>query len=57
MFWHEIVYIELLYCVTNVKLVLTKNKVAVVENAKKCRMYPTFYIGHALFIYNLFAKV
>jgi len=40
MFWHDILYIELLYCVTNFELVWTK--VAVVENAKKCRMYPTF---------------
>ena len=42
MFWHDIVYIELLYCVTNFELVWTSNKVAVVENAKKCRLYPTF---------------
>jgi len=42
MFWHDIVYIELLYCVTNFKLVWTCTKVAVVENAKKCRLYPTF---------------
>ena len=42
MFWHDIVYIELLYCVTNFGLVWTWNKVAVVENAKKCRLYPTF---------------
>jgi len=42
MFWHDIVYIELLYCVTNFELVLTWNKVAVVENAKMCRLYPTF---------------
>ena len=42
MFCHDIVYIELLYCVTNFELVWTCNKVAVVENAKKCRLYPTF---------------
>jgi len=40
--WHDIVYIELLYCVTNFELVWTWNKVAVVENAKKCWLYPTF---------------
>ena len=38
MFWHDIVYIELVYCVTNFELVWTWIKVAVVENAKKCRM-------------------
>jgi len=38
----HIVYIELLYCVINFELVWTWNKVAVVENAKKCRLYPTF---------------
>ena len=42
MFWHDIVYIELLYYVTNFELVLTWNKVAMVENAKKCWLYPTF---------------
>ena len=42
MFWHDIVYTELLYCVTNFELVWTWNKVAVVENAKECRLYPTF---------------
>ena len=42
MFWHDIVYIELLYCVTNFELVWTWNKVAVVENAKKCRLYPPY---------------
>ena len=42
MFWHDIVYIEFLYCVTNFELIWTWNKVAVVENAKKCRLYPTF---------------
>ena len=36
MFWHDIVYIKLLYCVTNFELVWTRNVVAVVENAKKC---------------------
>jgi len=34
MFWHDIVYIELLYCVTNFEFVWTWNEVAVVENAK-----------------------
>jgi len=29
-------------CVTNFEIVWTWNKVAVVENAKKCRLYPTF---------------
>ena len=47
MFWHDIVYIELLYCVTNFELVWTCNKVAVVENAKTCRLYPTFSIAEA----------
>jgi len=42
MFWHDIVYVELLYCVINFELVWTWNKVAVVENAKKYRPYPTF---------------
>jgi len=42
MFLHDIVYIELLYCVTNFELVWTCSKAAVVENAKKCRLYPTF---------------
>jgi len=42
MFWLDIVYIELFYCVINFELVWTCNKVAVVENAKKCRLYPTF---------------
>jgi len=41
-FWHDIVYVELLYCVTNFELDWTWNKVAVVENAKKCRLYSTF---------------
>jgi len=40
MFWYDIVYIEWLYCVTSSELVLTWNKVAAVENAKKCRLYP-----------------
>jgi len=40
-FLHCIVYIELLYCVTNFELVWTWNKVAVVENAKKLTV-PTF---------------
>jgi len=42
MFWHDIFYIELLYCVTTFELVWTWNKVAVVENATKCRLHPTF---------------
>ena len=42
MFWHDVVYIELLYCVTNLELAWTWNKVAVVENAKRCWLYPTF---------------
>jgi len=41
MFWHDIiVYIELLYCVTNFELVWTWNKVAVVENAKNVDCTP-----------------
>jgi len=48
-FWHYIVYIELLYSVTIFELVWTWNKGAVVENAKKCWLYPTFpYIGEVL---------
>ena len=43
MFWYDIVFIELLYCVTNFELVWTWIKVAVVENAKKCRLHPTYY--------------
>ena len=42
MLWHDVVYIELLYYVTNFKLVWTWNKVAVVENAKKLSIVPTF---------------
>jgi len=42
MFWHDIAHIELLYCVTKFELVWTWNKVAVVENAKKCRLHPNF---------------
>jgi len=42
MLWHDTVYIELLYCVTNFELVWTGSKVAVVENAKMCLLYPTF---------------
>jgi len=53
-FWHNIVYIELLYCVTNFELVWTWNKVAVVENAKKCRLYPAFpYLHFSLKIFAL----
>ena len=40
MFWHDIVYKEVLYCVTNFELVWTCNKVAVVENAKKVSTVP-----------------
>jgi len=40
MFWHDIVYIELLYCVTNFELVCTWNKVAAVENAKSVSTVP-----------------
>ena len=40
MFWYNIAYIELLYCVTNVELVWTCNKVAVVENGKKVLTVP-----------------
>ena len=42
MFWHNIMYIEFFHCVTNFELVWTWNKVAVVENVKKCRLHPTF---------------
>ena len=42
MFWHDILYIELLYYVISFELVWTWNKVAVVYIAKTCRMYPTF---------------
>ena len=42
MFWHDIVYIEWIYSVKNFEVVWTLNKVAVVENARKCRLYPTF---------------
>jgi len=41
MFWHDIMYIELLHCVTNFELVWTWNKVTMFENAKKCRLYST----------------
>jgi len=57
MFWHDIVYIELLYCVTGFELVWTWNKVAVVENAKKCRLKPTFpylFISNELFVICFF---
>jgi len=40
MFWHDIAYIELLYCVTNFELVWTCNKVAVVEHAKNVSTVP-----------------
>jgi len=42
MFWHDIVYIELLYCVTHFQLIWNWNKIVVVENAKKCRQNSTF---------------
>ena len=42
MFWYDIVYIELVYCVTNFEVDWTWNKVAVVENSKNCLLYPTF---------------
>ena len=54
MFWHDIVHIELLYCLTNFELVWTWNKVAVVENAKKCWLYPIFpYLHFSLKIFTL----
>ena len=54
MFWHDIVYIELLYCVTNFQFVWIWNKVAVIENATKCRVYPTFpYLHFSLKIFTL----
>ena len=40
MFWHDNVYIELVYSVTNFELVWTWNKVTVVENAKKVSTVP-----------------
>jgi len=46
MFWHDILYVQLLYCVTNVEFVWTWNKAALVENAKKCRLYSTFLFLH-----------
>ena len=51
MFWHDIVYAELLYCVTNFEGVWTCNKAAVVENAKKCRLYPTFPLFKVICLY------
>jgi len=42
MFWHDVVYIKLLCYVPNVALVWTSIKVAMVANAKKRRLYPTF---------------
>jgi len=42
MFWHNVAYIELLYCVTNFELVWTWVKAAVVRNAKKRRLCPNF---------------
>jgi len=42
MFWHDFLYVKLLYCVTNIKLVWTWNKAAVADIGKKCRLYPTF---------------
>ena len=42
LFWHDIVYIDLLYYVTNFELVCTWNKVAVIENAKSVDCTPPF---------------
>jgi len=50
MFWHDIVHIELLHFVTNFELVLTWNKIAVVENAKTCRLYTTFPYTKQMFV-------
>ena len=54
MFWQDIVYIELLYCVTNFELVWTWNKVAVVENAKPFDCTPPSPILNAVIkkLYN-----
>jgi len=49
MFWHDIVYIELRSCVTNFELIWTWNKIAVVENAIKCRLYPTLPQGFVVY--------
>ena len=51
-FWHHIAHIELLYCVTNFELVWTWNKVAVFEDAKKSRLYPTlpYHDSHWLLV-------
>jgi len=55
MFWHDIVYIGLLYCVKNLELLWTWNKAAVVENAKKRRLYPTFpYLQIKRAVWGLF---
>ena len=40
MFWHDIVHIELLYCVTNFQVVWIWNKVSVVENVKSVDCTP-----------------
>ena len=53
MFWHDIVCMELLYCVANFEVVWTWNKVAVVENAKKWRLYLTFPCTFLLPVYIL----
>ena len=42
LFWRDIVYIELLYYVTNFVLVWTWNKVAVVRNSKSVDCNPPF---------------
>jgi len=47
MFWHDIVYIELVYCVTTSKHVLTWNKVAVVKNVKSVNCTPPPNITYA----------
>ena len=52
MFWRNIVYIELLYCVTNFELVWTWNKVAVVKNAKKASTVPHLPLLTYLCVYG-----
>jgi len=46
--------VALFYCVTNFSLVWTWNKVAVVEKAKKCRLYPT--LPYIKYIANILRK-
>jgi len=50
MFWHDIVYIELLYCVTKFELVWTWNKVAGVENAQKVSTVPYLHLNKNIFL-------